>query len=80
MLISILLYGLLALWIVGAAVILWATLSISEGGYDNIPIAVTMAVLWPILVGLGILSALIEIYRTSKSKRPQKPIDRNTRG
>lgn len=67
-----------AIWIVGALVIMWATLTASEGGYDNIPIALTMAVFWPIWVVLGVASALYEIHRTNKQNRVEKPIDRNT--
>jgi hypothetical protein len=73
--IDFLLYGLLALWIAGAAVILWATLTTSEGGYDNIPIALSMAIFWPLWVVLGIASAFIEIRRINRN-RVEKPIDK----
>ncbi len=69
-----------AIWIVGALVIIWGTQTASEGGYDGWGIALAMAVFWPIWVVLGITSALYEIHRTNKLNQPEKPIDRNTRG
>ncbi len=69
-----------AIWIVGALVIMWATLTVPDDGTNTIPIAMTMAVFWPIWVALGVASALYEIHRTNKINQPKKPIDRNTGG
>ena len=65
-----------AIWIVGACIIMWAYMSTADNLKRDLPIALTMAVFWPMWVILGIVSALYEIHRTNKSNQPTKPIDR----
>ncbi len=64
-----------AIWIVGIFVILWAVTIVPDSRTDaggNFPLALTMAVLWPIWLVLGAASALWEEY---KNRPVKKPID-----
>jgi uncharacterized membrane protein YphA (DoxX/SURF4 family) len=58
-----------AIWIVGIFVILWATTIMPDTRTDaggNFPLALTMAVLWPIWLVIGALSGLIAQHRINK--------------
>ena len=71
-----LLYGLVAIWVVVGALILWATVPMADGETSGYLLGLAMAVLWPVWLGVGMISAWREQKKIDRARSEVKPIDR----